>query len=127
MVTKIEDEARIILTGIEISGFNGYTARERKKGNSFRIDLKIEGNFEDALSSDLLRDSIDYRQVVRTIRRVNKARQYALIETFASAIVNELLEEVPKIVKLYIHLAKLSPPGMEAISAAAVELTRVRQ
>jgi len=126
-VTKIEDEARIILTGIEIFGFHGHTAREKKKGNSFRIDLKIEGSFEDALKSDLLRDSIDYRQVVETIHKINKTERYALIETFASAIVNELLKRFPKITKLSIHLAKLSPPGMGAVSTAAIELVRVRQ
>ena len=126
-MTTIEDKACILLTGIEIFGFHGHAAQERKDGNDFRVDLKIEGRFRSALKSDLLRDSIDYRQVVETIRKVNKAQQYKLIETFADAIVNELLERFPKITKLSLHLAKLSPPGMGAVSSAAIELLRVRQ
>lgn len=126
-MTTIEDKACILLTGIEIFGFHGHAAQERKDGNNFRVDLKIEGRFWSALKSDLLRDSIDYRQVVETIRKVNKAQQYKLIETFADAIVNELLERFPKITKLSLHLAKLSPPGMGAVSSAAIELLRVRQ
>lgn len=126
-MTTIEDKACILLTGIEIFGFHGHAAQERKDGNDFRVDLKIEGRFRSALKSDLLRDSIDYRQVVETIHKVNKAQQYRLIETFADAIVTELLEHFPKITKLSLHLAKLSPPGMGAVSSAAIELIRVRQ
>ncbi|MCK4411424.1 dihydroneopterin aldolase [Candidatus Bipolaricaulota bacterium] len=126
-MTTIKDEACILLTGIELFGFHGHDAQERKDGNDFRVNLKIEGRFRGALKSDLLRDSIDYRQVVETIHKVNKAQQYKLIETFADAIVNELLERFPKITKLSLHLAKLSPPGMGAVSSAAIELVRVRQ
>jgi len=119
--------ACLILSGIEFVGFHGQAAAERERGNRFRVDLALEGDFERALSTDNLEDTIDYSQVVRAVREVNRARCYLLIESFADAIANALLAAFPSIVKLSIRVMKLDPPGLGRVRSAGIELVKERE
>lgn len=118
--------ARLVVGGIELIGFHGYTEEERKQGNRFRIDLEIEGDIEAALQSDRLEDSIDYSRVVRAVREVNRMRDHFLIESFTDTIVNALLERFPKIRRITVRVAKLDPPGLGKVACAAIELVKER-
>jgi len=118
-------KACLIVSGIELFGFHGASAEEQARGNRFRIDLKIEGEFETALNTDRLEDSIDYSRVVKVVGEINRAKRYSLIESFADAIANGLLIRFSKIRKISVRVAKLDPPGLEEkVAWAAIELTK---
>ena len=117
----------LLVNGIELIGFHGYAEEERQKGNHYRIDLKIEGEIEQALTTDRLEDSIDYSQMVRTVREINRARKCFLIESFADGIANGLLERFPRIRKITVRVAKLDPPGLGRVMCAAIEVTKERK
>lgn len=126
METHLKDTS-LIVSGIELFGFHGVSKEERVRGNRFQIDLKIEGEFETALNTDRLEDSIDYSQVVKVVGEINRAKRYFLIESFADAIANGLFKRFSKIQKISVRVAKLNPPGLEEkVSCAAIELTKVR-
>ena len=115
------------VSGIELFGFHGVSEEERTIGNRFRIDLQMEGDFQKALKSDCLADTIDYSQVVEVVGETNRERRYFLIESFADAIGDVLLARFAKIRKISVRVAKLAPPGLgEEIACAAIELTKVR-
>ena len=119
--------ARIEVCGIELVGFHGYYDAERTKGNRFSIDLRAEGDFHPSLLSDQLEESIDYSQMVRVVRDVNRARDYLLIESFADEIANALLERFPRMQKIAVRVEKLHPCGMGRVRCAAVELEKKRE
>lgn len=119
--------ARLIVSGIEILGFHGCYGAERVKGNRFLIDLFVEGAFHKAFSTDSLEDSVDYAQLVSTVREINRQRKHFLIESFANAIANGLLERFPKINKVTIRVEKLNPPGLERVRCTTVELEKERR
>ena len=119
--------ARIEVCGIELIGFHGYYDAERTKGNRFSIDLRAEGDFYASLSSDRLEESIDYSQMVRVVRDVNRARDYLLIESFADGIANAMLERFPRMQKIAVRVEKLHPMGLGRVRCAAIELEKERQ
>ncbi len=118
--------ARLIVSGIELLGFHGCYEVERLKGNRFCIDLCIEGEFHQAFATDSLADSIDYSRLVNAVREINRARKYTLIESFAQAIANGLLERFPRIRMVSIRVEKLNPPGLGKVRCAAIELEKER-
>lgn len=118
--------ARLHLCGIELIGFHGWRARERRRGNRFRVDLVIEGDFDQALRTDQLKDTIDYSAVAKTVREINKARNYFLIESLANAIADGLMKRFHRIEEISVRVAKLQPPGLGTSSYAMVEITKQR-
>ncbi len=118
--------ARLIVSGIELLGFHGYYGAERVKGNHFLIDLSVEGAFHKAFSTDSLEESVDYAQLVSVVREINRQRKYFLIESFADAIANGLLERFPKINMVIVRVEKLNPPGLGKVRCTAVELEKER-
>jgi len=117
----------LVVTGIELFGHHGATHDEQVEGNRFRIDLEIEGEFERALGSDRLEDTVDYSQIVQTVGEINRAKRYILIESFADAIADNLLTRFSKVKKISVRVAKLNPPGLEGrVSCTAIDLTKER-
>ncbi len=118
--------ARIEVSGIELIGFHGYLDVERTKGNRFLIDISVEGDFRTALCGDRLEETIDYRQMVKVVRDVNRARDHILIESFADEIADTLLERFPRIKKAAVRVEKLAPLGLGRVRCAAIELEKER-
>jgi dihydroneopterin aldolase len=118
--------ARLIVSGIELVGFHGYYDAERVRGNRFRIDLDVEGEFHRAFATDSLADSIDYGRLVSAVREINRIRKYFLIESFAEAIATGLIERFPKIRRVSIRVEKLNPPRLGKVGSVAVELVKER-
>ena len=119
--------ARLIVSKIELLGFHGCYGAERVKGNRFLVDLSVEGAFHKAFSTDSLEESVDYAQLVSAVREINRQRKYFLIESFADAIANGLLERFPKINKVIVRVEKLNPPGLGKVRCTAVELEKERR
>ena len=119
--------ARIEVCGIEFVGFHGYYDAERTKGNRFSVDLRAEGDFHAALSSDRLEESIDYSLMVKVVRDVNQARDYFLIESFADGIADAMLKRFPRMQRIFVRVEKLAPMGLGSVRCAAIELEKERE
>jgi dihydroneopterin aldolase len=120
-------QATLVVTGLEFVGFHGVLEAERRWGNRFRIDLELEGDFHRALQTDCLEDSVDYRQIIRTVSDVNRKGCYLLIESFADAIANAVLGRFPKVRAVWIRLTKLEAPGVGQGQCVAIELLKERE
>lgn len=118
--------ARIEVLGIELVGFHGCLDIERIKGNRFLIDVSVEGDFWTAPCTDRLEETIDYSEMVRVVRDVNRARDHLLIESFADEIADTLLERFPRIKKTVVRVEKLAPLGLGRVRCAATELEKER-
>ena len=70
--------ATIELHGLELHGFHGVLEEERRDGQRFVYDLRIE-------------DAADYRDVVACVRELNDVPRQ-LLETLATAVAETLLE-----------------------------------
>ena len=122
-----QETIRLGVLGLEFCGNHGVFRHERQTGNRFRGDVDIEADVGQALSSDELTDSIDYREIAEIIDTVNCGRSYNLIESFAAAMVDALLRRLPRACSIRLRLSKLSPPGLPSGTATFVEFTRSRE
>jgi dihydroneopterin aldolase len=85
----------IELRGVELFAYHGVLEEERRTGQLFLVDLELEPLDAVAATSDLIEDAVDYRDVVTVVRSVSDATAYRLLEAFATAIAEALLERLP--------------------------------
>lgn len=85
----------IELHGIELHGFHGVLEHERQEGQRFLIDLELDLADATAAETDRIEDAVDYRDVVATVVELSDARAYHLLEAFATAIADTLVERFP--------------------------------
>ncbi len=84
----------IELAGLELHGFHGATAEERRGGQRFLFDVELVADARAAQTDDLA-DTVDYREVVAAVRGVSDERAYTLLEALAAATAETLLARFP--------------------------------
>ena len=87
-------EIIIQIEGLELKGFHGALAEEKKKGQRFLFDIELVAH-DAGVRSDKLQDTVDYTQVVACVRAVSEGRNFNLIEALAASIADSLLERFP--------------------------------
>ena len=107
------------LDSLEIFGRHGVLDDERRDGQNFLYDIRLEVG--DAALSDKIEDAVDYREVWETVREVSDRRQFQLIEALAAAVADALIERF-EVERVRVRVRKPQPAGVPAAhSAATVE------
>ena len=119
-------EVRLGVEGIELRAQHGVYAEERERGSRFVIDVDAKGHWAGAIQSDDLCDTLDVDAILRNITGVSQRRSFHLIESFAGAIADELLQESPSLVEVCVRVRKLAFQewGPEACTFAVVTKRR---
>lgn len=84
---------RIFLEALEIKGVIGIYDWERKIKQTIRIDLEMPANASIASGSDDIVDTINYKDVAKTIISYVEDSSYQLVESLAENIAQILLNE----------------------------------
>ncbi len=100
---------KISLEGIEIFGHHGYYAEERKKGNTFIVDIILTVDFQKAAVEDTIDGTINYEQVYEIIKQ-EMGNSVKLLEHLAQRIVGKVMEEFTKVSAIELSISKLNPP-----------------
>ena len=82
------------LEGLEVFGRHGVLDEERRDGQMFFYDVRLE--LGGAPPSDRVEDTIDYRDIADCVREVSDSRQFNLIEALAAAVADALTEHRPR-------------------------------
>jgi dihydroneopterin aldolase len=109
------------LAGLEIFGHHGVNEDERRDGQRFLYDLRLEVG--DAGASDRIEDAVDYREVAACVREVSDGRAYHLLEALAAAVADALLERFP-VAAVRVRVRK--PDVRLPVEHAAVSVERSR-
>jgi len=112
---------------MHLSGRHGIHPEERERGNRFEIDVEIECTSQDAVETDEIQDTVDYREIARIVRHINDRQTFNLIESFAGAIAEELLAKLPMISVTIVRVSKLAPPDLGDIERTMAQVTRCRR
>ena len=115
MTTTVE------LAGLEIYGYHGVNEDERRDGQRFLYDLRLDVG--EVGASDRIEDAVDYREVAACVREVSEARAYRLLEALAAAVANALLERFP-VAAVRVRVRK--PDVRLPVEHAAVSVERSR-
>lgn len=113
----------IHLSGIRSYGYTGLLPEEKILGQWFEVDLALWMDLTEAGQSDLIEDTLDYRQVIGQVKQLIQTSKYDLIERLATAIAEQLLN-YDVLHKVGIKLTKVAPPIPDFSGQITIELTR---
>ena len=83
----------ITLTGLRVRGFHGVFEHERRDGQDFVVDVRLEVSTAAAAASDDLADTVDYGDLVVRVRAAVENDPVDLIEKLAERIATVCLDD----------------------------------
>jgi dihydroneopterin aldolase len=117
----------IELQGLVVFGHHGYLEEERRLGQRFLVDLRVDVD-GDASDTDRIEDTVDYRRLATLVREIFAGPERLLLEGLAGAIADGILERFPAVSRVQVRVRKpdvvLDPPVDHA--AVVVEQERLR-
>lgn len=111
--------AEIELHGLEVFGRHGVLEEEKRDGQPFLYDLRLEVG--DAGADDRLEHALDYREVVAAVEELSAERRFDLLEALAAAVADRLLE-LPHVRRVSVRVRK--PNVALPVEFSAVSLER---
>ncbi len=115
------DKIRIL--NLKIPGRHGVYDFEKDKDHLFELDVEMHKPLSEAGNSDILKDTVNYDDVVALITTVFRSRDYHLLEAVGESICSKLLSEYP-IEKVIVKIRKPHAPILANLDTVEVELVR---
>lgn len=83
---------RITLTGVTGFGYHGVFEAERREGQTFSVDIEVIADFEKAVSTDDVANTVNYAQLADIAHEAITGEPFNLIEKLADKIAQGCLE-----------------------------------
>jgi dihydroneopterin aldolase len=83
------------IVGLEVFAHHGVHAHERRNGQTFLFDVRLECSSSDAERSDDLADAVDYGAVANRVVELARGGPYDLLERLAAVIADDLVVGYP--------------------------------
>jgi dihydroneopterin aldolase len=74
---------------------HGYYQAERELGQKFQVDMELDFDFDKAIESDDLKDTVNFETVYKRVHHIFSSYKFTLLETLADRIAVEILENFP--------------------------------
>ena len=116
---------RIELRGLVVFGHHGYLEEERRLGQRFLVDLRVDVG-GDAPETDRIEDTVDYRRLAALVKEVFAGRERLLLEGLAGAVVDGILDRFPAVERARVRVRKPDVVLDPAVEHAAVIIERTR-
>jgi len=95
---------QIAITGIRGFGYHGLFDSEKKSGQEFIVDIRIEADLSEACQSDQIGSTIDYGKVALRVKELIETGSFNLIERLAEVIAESVKQEFQaKFVEVTVH------------------------
>lgn len=106
---------RLLLEDLRMWTHLGVGEAERSVPQEIALDLELEVDTRAAARSDAVADTVDYIDVVRSVRTLVEAAEDRLVERLASRIAERILED-PRVLRVTVGLRKRAAllPGADA-------------
>ncbi len=114
---------RIEIRGLRAFGRHGVLEMERRKGQTFVIDLVLERDLTEPAASDALGDTIDYGTLAQQVADAVGRTRFNLIESLAGFIADIALSD-PSVDAVEVRVAKPDAPLTVTADEVAVVLRR---
>jgi dihydroneopterin aldolase len=99
---------KIELSKLQFHSYHGVHEEERKTGGDFEVNLVVHFN-PVALPVRHLNETIDYTKLYAVIKQ-RMERRTLLLETIATEIADEILNNFTSILDVEVSIKKLNPP-----------------
>lgn len=113
------------IRGLKLKGRHGVTDEERAAEQPFVINLAARLDARPAAILDDLGATLDYEEAVQIVAKIVTGETYQLLETLADRIARSLLSN-PRVLDVWVRVAKTNAPLSEDVEEVAVEVSRSR-
>jgi len=114
---------KIIIKDIRLVGFHGLYDYEKKDGVDLGFDIELFFHNQINNDCDNIDQTINYVDVIDTVKRINSSGSFNLIETLCHNLLNEILE-LYKPLKAIVRIRKFKLPIDTPLSFIEVEMTK---
>ncbi len=108
-------------------GYHGVLSEEQTVGGKFEADVDLYTDFSKAAIDDNLSETIDYQKVYKFIYKLALDEKHYLIESLATKIANELLQNFKALQKVCVRVRKNSPPLGGVVDCVEIEVIKERK
>ena len=81
----------IHLQGVKAFGYHGVLEHEKVNGQEFTVDVRIETNFDSAVATDDVAQTINYAEVAQVVVDSVTGERFDLIESLADHIAHKII------------------------------------
>jgi dihydroneopterin aldolase len=113
----------IRLHNMTFYGYHGISAAERQTGRRFEVDVELVVDMDKPAKTDRLKDTVNYTQVYRTVEELVEQNSFALLETIAVRLANQILTKF-KTQEVTVRVRKKIPPVPGNLDHIEVEVKR---
>ena len=107
-------------------GYHGISAAERQTGRRFEVDVELVVDMDRPAKSDKLKDTVNYTEVYRTVEELVEQNRFALLETIAVRLANQILGKF-RSKEVTVRVRKKIPPVPGNLDHIEVEVRRKKQ
>jgi dihydroneopterin aldolase len=107
-------------------GYHGVLSEEQAVGGKFEADVDMYTDFSKAATKDDLAETIDYHKAYKFIYKLALDEKHYLIESLATKIANELLQNFKQIQKVCVRIRKNNPPLGGVVDCVEIEVIKER-
>ncbi len=116
----------IFIQGLALHAYHGVMAHEAKVGQSFRLDILLDIDLQQASRSDRLSHTVSYDQVADVASEAFCTQRYRLIEAAAGAVIEALLAAFPAVTRVKLTIHKPHAPIAATFDDVGVIIARTR-
>jgi FolB domain-containing protein len=98
----------------------GCTDQERAYTQLVNIDVEVTLDTEKCISTDELKDTVDYLDIAAAIERVSKETEWKLLERMCDTLAHEVLSAFRSIRSVKLQARKFIIPNSSGISCTVV-------
>lgn len=99
----------VALLGVEFYAYHGFYEEERRIGNKYIVDIKVQTDFTGSILDDNLDKTVDYEKLY-TILKMEMDVPSKLLEHVAGRVMDKVYQAFSSIKKIEIAIAKQNPP-----------------
>ena len=116
----------IFVNGLVLHAYHGVMPHEAKVGQPFKLDLSLDLDLADASRSDILKATVSYEALVKTVSEAFCARRYRLIEAAAGVVAYAVLDRYPQVRGIRVTVRKPHAPIAATFDDVGVTIVRAR-
>ena len=116
----------VFVKGLVLHAYHGVMQHEGKVGQTFRLDLNLTVDLGEASRTDMLKHTVSYDLVVRTVSEAFCARRYKLVEAAAGAVADAVLANFPPVSAVAVTVHKPHAPIAATFDDVGVTIERAR-
>ena len=117
---------KIFLQGMELFGYIGVLADEKRNGQTFYVDVEMELDLRPAGRSDILSQTINYAEVFSLAEQLMDEARCDLIEAYAEQLAEEIFSYFDQAQTVSVTVKKPEAPIEGKFESVGVSIFRER-